>query len=70
MNTTTFLGDRPINRIGHGAMQLAGRGVFGPPRDPGAARARASRGEMAAIQLELDDADLAALDRVGQQDRG
>jgi len=39
MNTTTFLGDKPINRIGYGAMQLAGLGVFGPPHDPGAARA-------------------------------
>jgi pyridoxine 4-dehydrogenase len=33
MNTTTFLGDKPINRIGYGAMQLAGPGVFGPPKD-------------------------------------
>ena len=27
------LGDRTVNRIGYGAMQLAGPGVFGPPRD-------------------------------------
>jgi pyridoxine 4-dehydrogenase len=27
------LGDRMVNRLGYGAMQLAGRGVFGPPRD-------------------------------------
>lgn len=27
------LGDRPINRLGYGAMQLAGPGVFGPPAD-------------------------------------
>jgi pyridoxine 4-dehydrogenase len=26
-----------LNRIGYGAMQLAGPGVFGPPRDPAAA---------------------------------
>ncbi|MDP9256036.1 MAG: oxidoreductase, partial [Actinomycetota bacterium] len=32
MTTTTFLGDKPINRMGYGAMQLAGPGVFGPPR--------------------------------------
>src|SRR6201986_1607978 len=38
MNATTFLGDKPINRIGFGAMQLAGPGVFGPPRGPAAAR--------------------------------
>jgi aryl-alcohol dehydrogenase-like predicted oxidoreductase len=27
------LGDRTVKRIGYGAMQLAGPGVFGPPRD-------------------------------------
>ena len=27
------LGDREVNRLGYGAMQLAGPGVFGPPRD-------------------------------------
>ncbi len=27
------LGDRTVNRVGYGAMQLAGPGVFGPPRD-------------------------------------
>jgi aryl-alcohol dehydrogenase-like predicted oxidoreductase len=26
-----------VNRMGYGAMQLAGPGVFGPPRDPGTA---------------------------------
>jgi len=31
------LGDRDVHRIGYGAMQLAGPGVFGPPRDPAAA---------------------------------
>jgi pyridoxine 4-dehydrogenase len=31
------LGDRTVNRIGYGAMQLAGRGVFGPPKDRDAA---------------------------------
>lgn len=33
------LGDRLVNRLGYGAMQLAGPGVFGPPKDPAAARA-------------------------------
>ncbi|MCQ4159309.1 aldo/keto reductase family oxidoreductase [Roseomonas sp. GC11] len=33
------LGDRRVHRLGYGAMQLAGPGVFGPPRDPDAARA-------------------------------
>lgn len=30
---TFRLGDREVRRIGYGAMQLAGPGVFGPPRD-------------------------------------
>ena len=36
--TGTFqLGDRTVKRLGYGAMQLAGPGVFGPPRDRAAA---------------------------------
>ncbi len=31
------LGDRMVKRLGYGAMQLAGPGVFGPPRDHDAA---------------------------------
>src|SRR4029077_6669452 len=27
------LGDRTVHRMGYGAMQLAGPGVFGPPKD-------------------------------------
>src|SRR5471032_1425400 len=39
-NSGTFrLGDRQVNRIGYGAMQLAGPGVFGPPKDRAAALA-------------------------------
>jgi pyridoxine 4-dehydrogenase len=33
------LGDRSVRRLGYGAMQLAGPGVFGPPKDHGAALA-------------------------------
>src|SRR5579859_2521594 len=33
------LGDRRVNRLGYGAMQLAGPGVFGPPKDRDAALA-------------------------------
>jgi aryl-alcohol dehydrogenase-like predicted oxidoreductase len=33
------LGDRSVNRLGYGAMQLAGPGVFGPPKDHAAALA-------------------------------
>ena len=34
-----LLGDRYVKRLGYGAMQLAGPGVFGPPRDHDAALA-------------------------------
>src|SRR6195952_1515399 len=34
---TFALGDRSVNRLGYGAMQLAGKGVFGPPKDRDAA---------------------------------
>ncbi|MDQ0457594.1 aldo/keto reductase family oxidoreductase [Rhizobium paknamense] len=30
---TFMLGDHAVRRLGYGAMQLAGKGVFGPPRD-------------------------------------
>lgn len=53
MNNTSLLGDKPINRIGFGAMQLAGPGVFGPPRDPDAARAVLRR----AVELGVDHID-------------
>jgi aryl-alcohol dehydrogenase-like predicted oxidoreductase len=36
---TFQLGDRRVHRLGYGAMQLAGPGVFGPPRDRNAALA-------------------------------
>lgn len=37
-NAGTYkLGDRTVKRLGYGAMQLAGPGVFGPPRDRDAA---------------------------------
>ena len=53
MNATTSLGDKPIKRMGFGAMQLAGPGVFGPPRDPDAARAVLRR----ALELGVDHID-------------
>ena len=34
---TSALGDRTVKRLGYGAMQLAGPGVFGPPEDRAAA---------------------------------
>ena len=36
---TCKLGDRTVRRLGYGAMQLAGPGVFGPPKDYDAALA-------------------------------
>ena len=36
---TFQLGDRTVQRLGYGAMQLAGPGVFGPPKNHGAALA-------------------------------
>ena len=53
MNATARLGDKTVKRIGFGAMQLAGPGVFGPPRDPEAARAVLRR----AIELGVDHID-------------
>jgi aryl-alcohol dehydrogenase-like predicted oxidoreductase len=53
MNPTTVLGEGPISRMGFGAMQLAGPGAFGPPRDPDAARAVLRR----AIELGVDHID-------------
>src|ERR1700742_538023 len=53
MTTTTLLGDKPIRRIGFGAMQLAGPRVFGPPPAPDAARAVLRR----AIELGVDHID-------------
>ncbi|SEU19190.1 aldo/keto reductase family oxidoreductase [Stigmatella erecta] len=39
LSSTFTLGGRTVKRLGYGAMQLAGPGVFGPPRDHGAALA-------------------------------
>ena len=39
MSSHFSLGDRSVGRVGYGAMQLAGPGVFGPPKDHRAALA-------------------------------
>jgi pyridoxine 4-dehydrogenase len=49
------LGPHAVNRVGFGAMQLAGPGVFGPPADPAAARAVLRR----ASELGVDHIDTA-----------
>jgi pyridoxine 4-dehydrogenase len=51
----TNLGPFTVNRVGFGAMQLAGPGVFGPPRDPENARAVLRR----AVELGADHIDTA-----------
>ncbi|MCL6707072.1 aldo/keto reductase family oxidoreductase [Pseudomonas sp. R2.Fl] len=47
------LGDRVVKRLGYGAMQLAGKGVFGPPRD----RAEAVAVLRAAVEAGVDHID-------------
>jgi pyridoxine 4-dehydrogenase len=50
---TYLLGSRQVKRLGYGAMQLAGPGVFGPPRDRAAAVAVLRE----AIELGIDHID-------------
>ena len=52
---TYSLGQFPVHRIGFGAMQLPGRGVFGPPRDREEAIAVLRR----AVELGVDHIDTA-----------
>jgi pyridoxine 4-dehydrogenase len=52
---TALLAGRPVHRIGFGAMQLPGKGVFGPPRDRDAALAVLRT----AIELGVDHIDTA-----------
>jgi pyridoxine 4-dehydrogenase len=52
---TGHLGDETVGRIGFGAMQLAGPGVKGPPKDPEAAREVLRR----AVELGVDHIDTA-----------
>jgi pyridoxine 4-dehydrogenase len=53
---TFTLGGRPVKRMGYGAMQLAGPGVFGPPRDHDAALA-VLRAAIAAGVDHIDTSD-------------
>ena len=54
-NTYT-LGDRQVRRLGYGAMQLAGPGVFGPPADENRAR-QVLRDAVAAGVNHIDTSD-------------
>src|SRR6266702_1447941 len=51
--TFSFGGTLPVNRMGFGAMQLAGPGVFGPPADPENSIAVLRR----AVELGIDHID-------------
>ena len=53
---TARLGSFSVGRMGYGAMQLAGPGVFGPPRDPEAAQA-VLRAALAAGVNHIDTSD-------------
>jgi len=55
LTATALLGDKPVHRIGFGAMQLAGPDVFGPPSDPEAAAAVLRR----AVERGVDHIDTA-----------
>lgn len=55
MTRTGLLGDLPVRRVGFGAMQLAGPGVFGPPADRDTALAVLRR----AVELGVDHVDTA-----------
>jgi aryl-alcohol dehydrogenase-like predicted oxidoreductase len=55
MTQTGLLGDLPVRRVGFGAMQLAGPGVFGPPADRDAALAVLRR----TVELGVDHVDTA-----------
>jgi aryl-alcohol dehydrogenase-like predicted oxidoreductase len=53
---TFRLGDRNVKRLGYGAMQLAGPGVFGPPKDREAALALLREGSAQGVN-HIDTSD-------------
>lgn len=55
MTQNSTLGDKTVSRIGFGAMQLAGPGIFGPPADPENSRAVLRR----AVEFGVDHIDTA-----------
>ena len=48
-------GDLPVTRLGYGAMQITGPGIWGPPEDPAGAIATLRR----AVELGVDFIDTA-----------
>jgi pyridoxine 4-dehydrogenase len=55
-DTFTLGGDLEVRRLGFGAMRITGRGVWGEPEDPGAARKLLRRVVEAGVNL-IDTAD-------------
>ena len=53
--TFTLGGDLTVHRIGFGAMRITGEGVWGPPKDPAAAKALLRR----VVELGIDFIDTA-----------
>jgi aryl-alcohol dehydrogenase-like predicted oxidoreductase len=58
-------GDLPVQRMGFGAMQLTGPGVWGPPADPDTARGVLRR----AVELSVDFIDTADVYGPGDNER-
>jgi pyridoxine 4-dehydrogenase len=58
-------GDLPVRRMGYGAMQLTGPGVWGPPRDPANAQAVLRR----AVELGVNFIDTADVYGPGDNER-
>jgi len=54
--TFTLGGDLTVNRLGFGSMQLTGKGVWGPPKDPDEARRVLRRAVELGVNL-IDTAD-------------
>src|SRR5215218_11205721 len=54
--TFTIGGDLPVHRLGYGAMRLTGRGIWGEPPDPDAARALLRRAVVLGVNF-IDTAD-------------
>jgi len=52
---TVALGDLIVNRLGYGAMRITGKGIWGPPADPDAAKATLRR----AVELGVNFIDTA-----------
>jgi pyridoxine 4-dehydrogenase len=53
---TVALGDLTVNRLGYGAMRITGKGIWGPPADPDAAKATLRRAAELGVNF-IDTAD-------------